>query len=75
MNSKKSLERAEDSKAHLEKEFAGCRVSDITTGRIKEYIVSRQGQGAANATVNRELSALKRMFNPPPAVKTIMRHA
>jgi len=63
MNSKKSLGRAEDCKTHLEKEFAGVRVTDITTGRIKEYIVDRQGQGAANATINRELSALKRMFS------------
>jgi integrase len=63
MNGKKSLERAEDSKAHLDKAFKGRLVADITTGRIKEYIVDRQGQGAANATVNRELSALKRMFS------------
>lgn len=63
MNSKKSLERAEESKGHLEKKFKDFRVVDINTSRIKEYIVDRQGQGAANGTINRELSALKRMFS------------
>ncbi len=62
MNAKKSLERAEGSKVHLEKKFAGWRVAEITTARIKEYIVERQESGAANGTINRELSALTRMF-------------
>lgn len=30
------------------------RVSAITTGRIKAYIVKRQGEGAANGTFNLE---------------------
>lgn len=63
MNGKKSLERAEGTKAHLEKKFRGWRVADITSSRIKEYIVERQESGAANGTINRELSALMRMFS------------
>jgi integrase len=63
MNGKKSLVRAERSKGHLDKKFQGWRVAEITTSRIKNYIVERQGQGAENGTINRELSALKRMFS------------
>lgn len=62
MNGRKSLKRAEESKAHLEKRFKGYRVTDITTTHIKEYIVDRQESAAANGTINRELAALKRMF-------------
>jgi site-specific recombinase XerD len=35
----------------------------ITTADIRAYIASRQAEGAANATINRELSMLKRMFS------------
>ena len=38
------------------------RISAITTERIKAYIVKRQGEGAANGTINRETGFLKRMF-------------
>ena len=38
-------------------------MADMTTSGIKEYIVERQDQGAANGTINRELAALKRMFS------------
>jgi site-specific recombinase XerD len=30
---------------------------------VAHYIDARQQDGAANATINRELAALKRMFN------------
>ncbi len=48
---------------HLEKVFGDMRAVDITTAKIKEFIQIRLDEGAANATVNRELAALKRMFN------------
>jgi integrase len=38
------------------------RVVDINTPKIREYIGGRQKEGASNGTVNRELSALKRML-------------
>jgi integrase len=63
MNGKKSLRRVKLSIEHLKKEFEGMRVMNITTDRINAYIVKRQRQDAANATINRELSALKRMFS------------
>ena len=34
----------------------------MTTDRITGYVAARQAEGAANATINRELAALKRMF-------------
>jgi len=43
--------------------FGGyCRMLAITTDRALAYVRHRQDQAAANATINRELSALKRMF-------------
>ncbi len=38
------------------------RAIDITTEKIKKYIADRQREEAANGSINRELSALKRMF-------------
>ncbi len=35
---------------------------EITTDRIEQYIQSRKIDGLANASINRELAALKRMF-------------
>jgi len=39
------------------------RASTLTTSRINEFIVHRQGQGAANGGINRELTALKRAYS------------
>jgi hypothetical protein len=47
----------------LRESFASMRAVDITTDRIRAHIVARQQAGATNATVNRELAALKRMFS------------
>jgi integrase len=37
-------------------------MATISTTDVRAYIADRQQQGYANATINRELSALKRMF-------------
>jgi integrase len=47
----------------LEPAFRGKRLMAITTDGIRQYSVDRQTAGAANATINRELAALKRMFS------------
>jgi integrase len=61
-NERRSLSRVEASLAHLTAYFDGTRACDLTTDRIIAYVAVRQGAQAANATINRELAALKRMF-------------
>lgn len=63
INKKRSLRSAKLSVFHLTEFFKHYRAPDITTDRLREYISRRQSNGAANASINRELSALKRMFN------------
>jgi len=63
INARKSLVRAERSISHLKGYFEGYRANDITTDKIKDYISQRQKEKAENGTINRELSALKRMFS------------
>jgi integrase len=61
-NGRKSLGRAEVAVDHLKGFFAGWRAQAISTDRVLAYVRHRQQQQAANATINRELAALKRMF-------------
>jgi integrase len=68
INKKKTLAHAERYAQILQEAFGGMKVPDITTTRIKAFIEKRMGDGMANASINRELSALKRMFSL--AVKT-----
>lgn len=63
-NGRKSLPTVKRAWCHLEDFFPkGTRAVDITTTRVKSYIAHRQDEGAANATINKELAALKRAFN------------
>lgn len=62
-NERKSLDRIEDAVAHLESFFGlSRRVRDIAADRITAYIAARRKEDAANATINRELAALKLML-------------
>src|SRR5713101_8140193 len=60
---------------HLMPLFGGFRAVDVTTERVRAYIIHRQQEGASNGSINRELAALKRMFNlasemtPPKIVR------
>ncbi len=58
---KRSVKRAREHVAHLRRTFAGWRPANIAPA-VPEYVVRRQGEGASNGTINRELAALKRMF-------------
>ncbi len=48
--------------AHLRKSFGGIRVKAITSEKLGHYISKRLKEGAANATINRELDCLHRMM-------------
>jgi integrase len=56
--------------------FQGLRVVDITTDQVHIYTAERQQREASNASINRELAALKRMLNlgaemTPPKVARV----
>ncbi len=63
INAKRSLPRVKRGLRHLAAFFGGWRATEITTDRIRAYTAMRLEEGATNATINRELAALKRMFN------------
>lgn len=58
----KSVRRLKVSLKHLDPHFNGLKAVQITTSKVQEYTKSRLEEGAANATINRELAALKRML-------------
>lgn len=70
--SEKFLERRRDHKSfdrdvylvnHLLKRFGKKRLSAINPEDLEDYKAWRKSQNVANATVNRELACLKRMYN------------
>ena len=61
-NGRRSLKRIKASVGHLLAFFGDEFAMDITGDRIASYIVYRQDEKAAAATINRELAALKRAF-------------
>jgi integrase len=67
-NGRKSLQMVEFNLEHLSDYFAGRKAKHITADLIRRYIAWRKKQEThykrppANATINRELAALRRMF-------------
>jgi integrase len=62
-NRRRSANRMEDAVNHLRAFFTDFVLAPaITTDRVLAYVRHRQDAGAANATINRELAALRRMF-------------
>jgi hypothetical protein len=50
-------------RVHLKPFFGKFAVRKMSTDAARQYIAKRQADGAANATINRELSLLRRAFN------------
>jgi integrase len=61
-NDRKSAARLGVSLKHLDAAFAGQRAEGITPERLTAYAALRREEGAARASINRELAALKRAF-------------
>ena len=61
-NGRHSTRRAKSATQNLRRFFADSRAIDSTEDRLNAYVVFRQEEKAANATINRELAALKRAF-------------
>jgi integrase len=76
INGKDTVNKAERSVKYLKEAFGGLRVPDITTDKTKAYVENRMEAGLSNASINRELAALKRIFHlaakcTPPRVALI----
>jgi integrase len=61
-NRRRSLPALKRRLKYLRRAFGWMGAGEITAERVRRYVNDRLAQGAANATVNRELAALRRML-------------
>lgn len=77
VNAKKSCESLERRlRKHVLPFFASIAADELGTDKIESYVDARGKEGAENATINRELAALKRIYNlakaaAPPKVRSV----
>lgn len=63
INSRSSWLKLKSHLSHIRTYFGPDRARSVTRSRLNAYIEFRQKQGAANATINRELEPLQRAFS------------
>jgi integrase len=77
INGRKSISEAESRwRVHLKPFFGDLRAVEVSSGLVARYVDARQKAGAQNATINREIACLKRMYRlgqcmTPPKVNRV----
>lgn len=69
-----NLEPIETSWKRVKTKLAGVRAESLTTEKMNRYIAARAAEGYANASINRDMAMLKRMFRlaartTPPKIR------
>ena len=77
INDRKSLDDVDARwRLHLEPFFGVMKACEVTSDLVARYVDNRRQEKASNATINREMAALKRMFRlglqcTPPKVNRV----
>ena len=69
----RNLKEAETRLQHLDRFFESRRVAALSQADATSYVLERQGNGASNATINRELAILTRMLRLAYETNKLMR--
>jgi integrase len=68
---RRSLPQLRSHLRHIRAFFGMDRAVEVTPDRLRDYIAQRQTEGAADATINRELEGLQRAFSLAVEVGTL----